>query len=218
MKKGVFLALLCAALPGFSLDWELPVVTVKYEMASGQSEEGDEEELAPSSRKDVLTLSLKEAADPALFGLGVVLTCKDFLLESGDWDSLRLTQDGSVRLGGVWRIGYTAGMKWTDYADPDSEGVSKDGLSLSCGLDFTLTPVKGTSLETGFTGRFALPDDPLDSAQAYTASLGLSTRMGQWLLSLRYKGQMSIPLGSESAKEQSAADSASISLQWDPNR
>ncbi len=66
-------------------------------------------------------------------------------------------------------------------------------------------------------GRFALAENPADGLQAWTASVGLSTRVGDWLVAARYRGQMRLPLGAASASGVDVYHVASLSLQWDPN-
>ena len=59
MKKCIILPLLFACLPGWSLDWDLPVVTLKYEAAEGASEDPDDETLEPSSLRNTVSMRVK---------------------------------------------------------------------------------------------------------------------------------------------------------------
>ena len=74
---------------------------------------------------------MKKEADPATFGLGLVMSAKDYYQQFGDYSYLKLEQDGSVRVGKPWKIGYTLAAKWMDYPQVDSFGLPKDLLGLS---------------------------------------------------------------------------------------
>ena len=47
---------------------------------------------------------------------------------------------------------------------------------------------------------------------------GFSSRLGQWILSARYRGEFRLPLGDASAAVPAVYNLGSISVQWDPNR
>jgi len=217
MKKGVCALLALVCLPAWSLDWKLPVVTVKYEAAGGSSEDPDDDTFEPSSLRNTVSFHVKEEADPATFGLGLVMSAKDYYDQSGDYSYLKLEQDGSVRLGKPWKLGYTLAAKWMDYPQLDSFGLPKDLLGLSAAVDAVLRLDKGTNLETGIAGRCILAENPADTKQAYAAMAGFSTRLGDWLLSVRYRGELRLPLGDESAAGVDMYHTGSLSLQWDPN-
>jgi hypothetical protein len=207
-----------ACLPAWSLDWKLPVVSVRFETDQGQNEDSDDDTLQPSSSRSTVSLRLKESADPVALGLTLTGALKDYLQDKGDWRWLKCEHDASLRLGDSVRIGYTVGSRWMDYADMDSGGLSKDLVALTAGGDVTVTPVKGTSLEAGLDGRFAIANNPTDSRQTCVATFGVSSRLGEWLLGARYRGEFRFPLGSESGIGATANNTAAFSVQWDPNR
>ena len=125
--------------------------------------------------------------------------------------------DAAVRLGDPWKLGYALSAKWMTYPEPDSAGMSKDALWLSAGATTAVRLAPGTGLEAGVASRFALTDDPADARQGYGASAGLSTRIGDWLLGARYRGEVRLPLGSASLSSPDLYHTASLSLRWDPN-
>jgi opacity protein-like surface antigen len=222
MKKSVctllgnaLLALVC--LPAWSLDWKLPVVTMRYEAAGGGSEDAEDDSFEPSSLRNTVTLRVKEEADPAAFGLGLTMSAKDYYQQSGDYSYLKVEHDASVRLGKPWKLGYVLGAKWMEYPQLGSNGLPKDALTLSAATSAVVRLGRGTSLETGVAGRFALTEDPADALQAYMASAGFSTRLGDWLLAARYRGELRIPLGGASDRGLDMYHTGSVSLQWDPN-
>jgi hypothetical protein len=221
MKKSAA-ALACiaciACLPAWSLDWKPPVVTVRFETDQGQTEDSDDGTLQPSSARNTVSLRLKESADPAALGLTLTGALKDYLSDNGDWRWLKIEHDASLRLDDSVKIGYAVGSRWMDYADLDSDGLSKDLAVLTAGADITVTPVKGTSLEAGLDGRFAIATNPMDSKQTCVATLGVSSRLGEWLLGARYRGEFRFPLGTESGVGVTTNNTASVSIQWDPNR
>ncbi len=217
MKKGVCALLAFACLPAWSLDWKLPVVTMRYEVAGGECEDPDEETFEPSSLRNTVSLRVKEEADPATFGLGLTLSAKDYYQQSGDYSYVKVDHDASVRLGKPWKLGYSLDAKWMEYPQLDSFGLPKDALSLSAATTAELRLDRWTSLEAGLGGRFALTENPADALQAYTAAAGLSARLGDWLLAARYRGEMRVPLGGASTAGLDMYHTGSVSLQWDPN-
>jgi hypothetical protein len=109
-------------------------------------------------------------------------------------------------------------MKGMRFPQLDSEGLPKDTLSLRAGTAAAFTVVRGTTLEAGTAGRWELADNEPDSLQAYVVTAGFSTRLGEWLLGARYRGEFRLPLGPSSGVGVSAYHTGSVSVQWDPNR
>ncbi|MGA2381224.1 MAG: hypothetical protein ABSG85_18155 [Spirochaetia bacterium] len=212
MKKGMCALMALACLPAWSLDWNLPVFTMRYEVAGGGIEDPDDETLEPSSLRHTMTLRVKEEADPATFGLGFTVSAKDYYQQSGDYSYLKVEHDASVRISAPWKLGYVLGAKWMTYPELDSQGLSKDALSLHAGGTAAVRLAHGTSLEAGVAGRFSLTENPADAMQAYTASAGLSARFGDWVFASRYRGEFRFPLAGLDTYH-----TASVSLQWDPN-
>jgi hypothetical protein len=217
MKKGVCALMTLACLPAWSLDWNLPIFTVRYEVAGGGCEDPDDDTLEPSSLRNTVTLRVKEEADPATFGLGFTVSAKDYYQQSGDYSYFKMEHDASVRLDEAWKVGYALGAKWMQYPQLDSHGLSKDALSLNAGGTAALRLARGTSLEAGLGGRFWLTENPADAMQAYSASAGLSTRFGDWLFAARYRGEFRFPLGASAVSGFDTYHTGSLSLQWDPN-
>lgn len=218
MKKGAFsLLLLACCLPAASLDWNLPIFTVRYEAAGGSSEDVDEDTLEPSSLRNTVSFRVKEEADPATLGLGITLSGKDYYQQAGDYSYVKVEHDASFRVSDPLKLGYTLGVKKMAYPEPDSQGLSNDSLSLNAGTTAAVRLAPGTTLDGALGGRFGFTDNPADGLQAWTASIGLATRLGDWLLSARYRGQFRLPLGSASAYGTNLYHVASVQLQWDPN-
>jgi hypothetical protein len=218
MKKGVPLLFLSICLPLWPLDWDLPVLSLRYEVAGGMSEDPEEQIALPSSLRNTVVFQIKESADTASLGLAIRASAKDDFIKTGDYAYVQVDQDGSFSLGAPWKLAYSLAAKRIDYPLPDSSGLSKDSLSLSGGSTVTFTPLKGTSLEGGLSARYSLADNAEDALQTYVVSAGVSTRLGEWLLAARYRGEVRSPLGASSMKTETAYHTGSVSLQWDPNR
>jgi len=212
---GVLLA--SFAVPAWSLDWSLPIFTVRYEVAGGATEDPDDDTLEASSLRNTVSFRLKEESDPATLALGLILSGKDYYQESGDYSYVKVEHDAAFRPADPWKLGYALGAKWMTYPEPDSAGMSKDALWISAGATAAVKLAPGTGLEAGLTGRFALTDDPADARQAYTASAGLSARIGDWLVGARYRGEVRLPLGGAAISAPDLYHTASVSMQWDPN-
>jgi hypothetical protein len=206
-----------ACLPAWSLDWNLPVFTMRYEVAGGGVEDPDDDTIEPSSLRHTVSLRMKEEADPAAFGLGFTMSAKDYYQQTGDYSYFKVEHDGSVHVGDSWRLGYAMGLKQMQYPETDSHGLSKDVLSLNAGATAALRLSRETSLDAAAGARFSLAENEADAAQAWTASAGFSTRLGDWLFAGRYHGQFRLPLGAAADPGLDTYHTASISLQWDPN-
>jgi len=221
MKK-VVLASACILVTTFSapcwaLDWSLPVVTVRYEVAGGATEDPDENTLESSSLRNTVSLRIKEESDPVTLALALMLSGKDYYLQAGDYSYFKIEHEGTVRPSAPWKLGYVLGAKWMTYPEPDASGMSKDAVWLIAGGTAEVKLVPGTAMEAGLTGRFSLTDDPADARQAYAGSAALATHLGDWLLAIRYRGEARLPLGSASTLSPDLYHTASVSMTWDPN-
>jgi hypothetical protein len=220
MSKSAFvLVLLIACAPAWPLDWSLPVFTLRYEAAGGESEDPDEEDsLLPSSLRNTMSLHIKEDAGSAAFGLTLKGSNKDYFLQTGDYSYMEIMHDGSFHLGDAWTLGYLVAMKSIEYPQGYANGLSKDAVSLKAGTTASVSFGGGFGIEAALTGRFVLADNPPADAQAYVLSAGLSSRFGTWLMGVRYRGEFRLPLGSASAVGSNMYHTAGLSLQWDPGR
>ncbi len=222
MKKvssAVAVAALCAAMsPGvWALEWNLPVVAVRYEVAGGSTEDPEDDTLESSSLRNTVSVRVKEESDPVTLALALILSGKDYYLQAGDYSYVKLEHDATFRLGDPWKLGYALGAKWMSYPEMDSEGRSKDALWLSAATTAAVKLAPGVALDAGLTGRFALTDDAADARQAYAASIAFATRLGDWQLGLRYRGEARLPMGGVSLVSPDLYHTASVSMTWDPN-
>jgi hypothetical protein len=220
MEKGVLLAfafaLSCAAATG--LDWKLPVFTTKYEVAGGASEDEEDGSLVADSVRNTVSLRMKEDAPPASFGLSLKYSMKDYTEENSDYSYVQADQDATVRLGRLLKLGAAVGGKYATFGQLDGDDKSKDYLALKGGLDAALSLARGTSLDAGVDSRFDLAEEVSKSKQAYTVSTGFSSRLGEWLVNARYRGQFRFPLGAANTAGATVYNLGSFSVQWDPNK
>ncbi len=222
MKKGASLGLAALlALAGSSaypLDWSLPVTTLRLETATGSEEDPDDETIEPSSVRATASLRVREEADPAVLGLTVRASGKDYYLQAGDYGYVEVEQDGSMRFAEAVKLGYTLLAKDLVFAQPDASGLSKDSLAFKAGLNAAVAVVKGTTLEGALSGRWQLAVNDAQSLQGYTISIALSSRIGEWVFGARYRGEFRLPLGSASGVTSTLYHTGALSLEWDPNR
>jgi hypothetical protein len=217
MKNCWVLLMALACLPSWA-EGKLPIITMKYEIAGGESEDAEDDTLEPTSLRNTASLRVRQDADPATFWLTLRTSAKDYFQEAGDYSYLDLAHEGTFRLEEPWKLGYLLGVKRMAYADLDSYGLSNDNLSLKVGGSATFDFVKGTSLDAGFTGRYTWATNPADAFQGYALTAGLSSRLGEWLLGVRYRGEFRLPMGPQSAVGARTYNTGSVSFQWDPNR
>ncbi|MBE3064656.1 MAG: hypothetical protein IMZ69_06525 [Spirochaetes bacterium] len=117
MEKGVLLAFAfafsCAAAAG--LDWKLPVVTAKYEVAGGASEDEEDGTLVPNSTRNTVSLRIKEDALPAGLGLTLRYSVKDYVEENSDYSYIQADQDTTLRLSPLLKLGAAVGGKYATF-------------------------------------------------------------------------------------------------------
>lgn len=217
MKKVVCAILACLGLPLFALDWELPVLTMRYELAQGSREDPDEELMMPSSLRNTVSLRIKEAADPAVFELTLRCSLKDYYLSAGDFSYLELQHEQTWRTNDWLKVGFVLGGKKVAFPEFDESGLPKSYLSLKAGTNAVMSIVAGTSLEGGLTARYDVAESDARTFQVYVASAALATRLDSWMLAARYRGEFRLPLGESSATGRLSYNTCTLTLQWDPN-
>ncbi len=218
MKKCLFLLMTCLCLPADALDWELPVFTLRYELAHGVREDPEEETLLPSSLRNTASLRIKEVADPAVFDLTVRYSLKNYFLATGDYSYLELEHEQSWRVSDALKLGFLVGAKKVDFPDPDAEGWVKDYLSFKVGPTASLEIAEGTKLDGTVSARYDMAENQARSFQAYVLSTGLTTRMDGWQVAARYRGEFRLPFDQASAVGRLGYNTCSLNLQWDPSK
>jgi len=222
-KDAVFfgaLALFFSCSAAAALDWKLPVFTLRHEISGGTIENPDPDEdiLIPSSLRNTASLHIKQAAHPLVFDLTVRYSAKEYLLQSGDYSYVTLDQNTKLSLFDFLDLGLAFGGKWAYSPEPDSDGLSKDYTAFKTRGEAEIDLFKGTTLDIGITAEYDLYSAEVKTRQLYTAGAGLTSRLGEWLISGRYRGVFRLPLGDSSAVGSSYLNEGSFSLQWDPNR
>ncbi|MGO9413374.1 MAG: hypothetical protein ACLQCB_21825 [Spirochaetia bacterium] len=221
MKKDVALLFVCLCAPVFTLgalDWELPVFTLRYELAHGIREDPEEEILLPSSLRNTVSLRIKEAADPALFDLTLRYSLKDYYMAAGDYGYFEVEHEQAWRVSDPLKLGFLLGLKKVDFPEPGSDGWVKDYLSLRAGPTAAMTFAGGTRLDASLSARYDFADNDSRSFQAYVVSTGVSSRLEGWLLSARYRGEFRLPFDQASDVGQLAYNTCSLTLTWDPSK
>jgi hypothetical protein len=193
------------------------VVSLSCETAGGAEEEEDSGDMAPSSLRSTVTLRLKEDAAPATFGLAVRASWKDYLQQAGDYAYVQVNQDGTLRLSPAVKLGWNVAVKDTWYDDLDSQGASRDLVTLKAGSDAVLTPWKGITLDLGLDARWELAESEARNRQVYAGSASFSARLGGWVLGIRCRGEVRLPLGAAATAAAATFATGAVTLQWDPN-
>jgi hypothetical protein len=208
MKKVLLGMWLAVAAAGGALDWKLPVVTLKGELAEGAAESDAEVgDLEPSSERATVTLTIRESADPLDLAWVFRWSAKEWVAQAGDYAYLEAVQEARLDATDQLRLTAAAGVK----------RMKEDWTAFQAKLGADLEVVRGVSLELGLDGRWEVHDDPAESRQRWTGSAALATRLGGWQLEARWRGEFRLPLGDATGVEASALHTGSVSLRWDPN-
>jgi hypothetical protein len=216
MKKGLLFFWLAAAATGWTLDWQLPVVTLKGEVSGGTAElDAEEGDLEPSSRRATITLTIRESADPLDLAWTIRWSAKDWLAQAGDYGYLEASQEARFAVSDRLRLSGEAGVKRMGY--PEGGVPSIDWTAIRTKLGADLAVLRGTSVEAGIEGRWEIHDDPAESRQRWTGSAAFTSRFGGWQLDARWRGEFRLPLGGAAGVEASTLHTGSVSLRWDPN-
>ena len=218
MKNCLAFLLAAVCLPAWSLDWKLPVVTMKYEVAEGEVEDPEDQTMEPTSVRNTATMRIRQDADPATFALMLRTSAKDYFQQAGITPTSSSSTTAPFRLDEQWKLGYVIGMKRMDFTEPGVDEMSNDSISMKTSGTAVLTLMKGTSLEAGLATRYSWATDPANALQGYVVTAGFGTRLGEWLLGLHYRGEFRLPMGTTSEVGPRRYNTGSISFQWDPNR
>lgn len=199
--------------------WKLPVCTLGYGVSAGSGEDDEEDIQVPSSLRHTVTLRLREE-----LGRPLLLTCllkysrKDYYAQAGDAVTLSVDQDGRLRLSDLLDLGAGLSARWVSRTDLAAGDAPNDVLTLKGNGNAAWKPGRGTSIDGSLQGGFDLASRAAKGRQVWTAGLGFESRLGDFLLRARYRGELRFPLGVESAVEDSGLHTGTFSLQWDPNR
>ncbi len=216
MKKGLLFFWFAAAATGWTLDWQLPVVTLKGEASGGSAElDAEEEDLAPSSRRATITLTIRESADPLDLAWTIRWSAKDWLAQAGDYGYLDAVQETRFAVSERLKLSCEAGVKRMEYPEGGIPSIDWSAIRTKLGAD--LAVLQGTSVEAGIEGRWEIHDDPTESRQRWTGSAAFTSRFGGWQLDARWRGEFRLPLGGAAGVEASTLHTGSVSLRWDPN-
>jgi hypothetical protein len=208
----------CLCLPAGALDWELPVFTLRYELAHGIREDPEEELVLPSSLRNTASLRIKEVADPAVFDLTLRFSQKDYFMTAGDYGLFELQHEQTWRMNDAFSLGFLLGAKKVDFPEPDSDGWVKDYLSFKVGPTATMKLGGGTRIDGSVAARYDLAENQARSFQAYVLSTGVTSRLEGWQLTARYRGEFRLPFDQASAVGQLLCNTCSLTLQWDPSK
>ena len=217
MKNSLILLFACLCLPAGALDWELPVLTLKYELAHGIREDVEEELLLPSSLRNTVSMRLREAADPAVFDLTLRYSLKDYYMATGDYGYLEVEHEQAWRVNDALKVGFLLGAKKVDFPELDVEGWPKDYVSFKIGPTAAFALAEGTKIDGGLSIRYDLAENSARSFQSYVVSTGISSHLAGWQIGARYRGEFRLPFDQSSAVAQFAYNTCSLTLQWDPN-
>lgn len=221
MKKALSLIVLFAALsPAPALEWMLPTFALRYEITGGTIEDPDPDEdiMIPSSLRNSASLTIREKANPLSLGLLVRWSAKDYLLQAGDYSYLSLEPDAKIELTDAFSLGASGTVKWAASPDLDSSGLSKDYLALKGGLEAVWKPCAGTTLDVSASAEYDVYQAMEKARQLYSVGAGFSSRLGELVLSVRYRGVFRMPLDGAALIVPTSLNTGAVSLQWDPNR
>ncbi|GEM_PF-2031236 len=197
----------------FSLD--LPELSFTYEVVHGSEEDEIENLLLPASLKNTYSLRLKEIFLDSLWdALQFRYAWKDYFSQSGDYSYYSVGNDLNWKPFGLLRLGLNTGLKRVSFADPDSDLLSKDYLSLTGKLAGAYRLFPSFTVDSWVKSSYFLYDVPAKSRAEYSLNVGLTSKLGNWKLGARYRGVIRGPAGVMSDKSSSFLNYGTFTAKW----
>ncbi len=202
---------------------KLPVFFLRYDGGLGseeiEPEEGEEEEIEPSSQRHKVTLRIKEEWSNFLTtNLYTVVSRKEYFLQSGSYTYFYLnpaiTWEITDRI--KWYTGFRS--KFTFYDELDSGGLPKDLTSLLAKTNLTFKPLDKLKVIPSFQSVFDLYQNDVKIKQTHTLGLSITSTIDNVRLSGRYKVILRYPLGEQSTVLERFNHEFGANVSWDPNK
>ncbi len=200
---------------GFSLD--IPDLSFRYDILQGSDEDEDSGELFPSSMRHSFVFGIKEKFDRSLwsnFRVGYVI--KDFLQDQsgGDYNYVKISDNISWRVTDTLKLGFSFMGKRIFFSELDRYGFSKDYYLLGgkIGTDFKL--FSNVVLNSWFRSNTYLNLYEKKSREELSLSGGITSKVDNFSLALRYRGTLRMPIGTNGETDRSFLNYGSFSLKW----
>lgn len=226
MRPRVVIITVLLLLPLFcsAQEIKLPVFFLRYDGGLGseeiEPEEGEEEEIEPSSQRHKVILRIKEEwSDELTTNLYTAVSWKEYFLQSGSYTYFYLNPDIAWKITDriKWYTGFRS--KWTFYDELDSSGLPKDLTSLLAKTNVTFKVLDQLKLTPSFQGVFDLYENEEKMQATYTAGLRVESKLSAATkLSGRYKGILRSPLGEQSTVATRFNHEFGVNVSWDPNK
>jgi len=197
--------------------FELPEVTVKYEVLQGSDEEEIEDYLLPSSLRNIASLRLKKIfTDELWYAVLVKYSNKDYYNTKGDYSYINLNNGLSWKISSTMKIGADFLTRYVYFNDLDTTNQPKNYINLGGKFSGTYKILPGLSLGTWIKADYNLYTNAEKSKQEYTVNVGVISKQDNLLWRLRYKGILRDALGDLSIQSRSFLNYGSISATWKP--
>jgi hypothetical protein len=201
----------------FANDIKWPVFYLRYYGGTG-SEESEDGELSSSSRRNSVSLRVKEELSrTAVANLWLFYSRKIYLAQSGSYAYFYAKP--ALNLDITDRLSFDTSLrtKWTAFDELDADGLPKDYMSLSSSVSSSFKPVRSTRLESSLQGSFDWYDNPVKSRQAYTFLFRITTVLNKCTLGSYYRGIARFPFGNLSNELRRFTGEFGANFSWDPN-
>jgi hypothetical protein len=201
----------------FANDIKWPVFYLRYYGGTG-SEESEDGELSSSSRRNSVSLRVKEELSrTAVANLWLFYSRKIYLAQSGSYAYFYAKP--ALNLDITDRLSFDTSLrtKWTAFDELDADGLPKDYMSLSSSVSSSFKPVRSTRLESSLQGSFDWYNNPVKSRQAYTFLFRITTVLNKCTLGSYYRGIARFPFGNLSNELRRFTGEFGANFSWDPN-
>ncbi len=200
---------------GFSLD--LPGLSLRYDILQGSSEDEDNGELFPSSVRHSFLLGVREEFSRDLWNsLKIGYVIKDFLQEQGggDYNYIKISDNTSWRVTDVVKLGFGIVGKRIFFSQPDRYGFSKDYYLLGAKIETNYRVFSRLIFSSWFKSNTYLNLCEEKSKEEFTFNGGISSKLDDCSVSLRYRGTLRLPLGPSSVTDRNFLNYGSFSVKW----
>lgn len=199
---------------------KIPVFTLKYEQQQGNEELEELNEILQDSVGHVIHFKVKEQISKTLyFNLPLDYVMREYKnMDYNNKNYFKFYPDIVFKIDKYNTLKIYFYTKFEDFTNLDSNNLSKDHFDFYIKPEWKIKIMKEFQILTYLKGRYNLYDNQTKNDQEYTFSFTGTTKIKGIEITGKYKGALTLPLGTESLEVIDLKNTFSVKVQWDPNK